>query len=116
MSSSPIIAWNEMVVSLVQGIANSDSEPELDLFWRSSGPAARLYALLNVVMHDALAGVTTGSGDRGSPPLKRRWIKEDSVPPPRSLLCRRRFVSSRPSKRAFSCSITSSRNKNAKMS
>jgi hypothetical protein len=75
MSSSPIVAWNEAVISTVQSIAGTD--PPLDRSWRSTGPAARLYALLNVAMYEALQGLD-GKG--------LRWIKSPpsspTAPPP----------------------------------
>jgi hypothetical protein len=80
MSNSPIMVWNETAISLVQNMANSDPPDFFDQSWRSTGPAARLYALLNVAMHDALAGVITGSGTGRSPQLQQRWIT--SVPGP----------------------------------
>jgi hypothetical protein len=73
MSNSPIVVWNETVVSLVQRIA--DSDPARDRNWRSTGPAARLYAILNVAMHDALAGIDSAG------PLRQRWVT--SVPDPK---------------------------------
>jgi len=74
VSNSPVIVWNDIAVSFIQGIAETDPDRSL----RSTAAAARVYSLLNVAMHEALAGIDPAS------PLTQRWVTatpSGNVPP-----------------------------------
>lgn len=70
MTSSPIRVWNETLLKFMRGIINND---DADRDRRSTGEAARIYALLNVAMHDAVA-IVAPDPDIGFEPC---WIKKE---------------------------------------
>ncbi len=76
MQPSPIVVWNETIISLMQGIAQPD---DADIARRSTSEAGRVYALLNVAMHDAMAGIA------GGPQLPQRWVQQTAPGVPDSL-------------------------------
>lgn len=65
MNASPVIEWNRLVIDLMQSITQPS---DVDLPRRNTSEAARVYALLNVAMHDAMGGLG------GDPALEPRWV------------------------------------------